>query len=380
MGNMLQRDANTFRNGGSVLNEYERVIEVGGALIVADDVDIEYGIVTRRIEAGDLAAVQELNHGGKFYGIAAGAITAGAGVYRAASGRVAGTGESMIGKAVTSASTAGDRIEYIFFAGGSGGTGGGSPSEPSVDVTGPTTVNPLVEDPAVALVSTALSADAMLPIASLGLLARTGTTSDPWVYANGTTSDLATFVPALYRGSGSWELLRYGRPYNFAAHGLGTGLALEEFWHLSDTGQLEIDGTNATFDSQPVQVQDDDHLLFRDPTAADIAGRKQDETEYLATSGNVDINFSSTPYDQISYELSGNIVIDSLTFGQPGFYYIVFRSDTAGTDRTIDVTAIQSLVVGVFPEDIGHPTDQTKGTAVCLIWNGTIAYAWRIKG
>ena len=108
----------TYTNGNTTLDPYLRVIEADSVLRLAGAEEIENGIVTRTVFPGDPAAVQYLHAQGRAGGwtmIAAGAISKGAPVYRAANGRVAATGTSKIGCAESAALAVGQtvRVRYM---------------------------------------------------------------------------------------------------------------------------------------------------------------------------------------------------------------------------------------------------------------------------
>lgn len=121
----------TYRNGGSTISPFLRVIEDAGFLRVASASELENGIVTRTTFPNELAGVQMLHaqaSGGNWSLVASGTITSGAVVYRAAGGTVSASGTSKIGVAKSSAGDG--QIVQVYYrdwpdAGEGGGGGGG---------------------------------------------------------------------------------------------------------------------------------------------------------------------------------------------------------------------------------------------------------------
>jgi len=116
----------------SDLEAYQRVFVVGHEMRAAGAADLENGVVSRNILAGESGAIELLMPGERVVMIAAGAISAEADVYRAANGRVAAAGSSKIGRSIGDAGAAGNLIEIVVEPAADGG-GGGGPSTDGFD-------------------------------------------------------------------------------------------------------------------------------------------------------------------------------------------------------------------------------------------------------
>lgn len=88
-------------------------VKTSGALVVAGAADVELGTMELECTAAGPATVRLRNSPGTCKMVASGAITLNAGVYAAASGKVAGTGTVLIGTAMESVTTDGDVIEVV---------------------------------------------------------------------------------------------------------------------------------------------------------------------------------------------------------------------------------------------------------------------------
>ncbi len=116
----------TYRNGATAIPPHRRVFEAGGLLRVASDIELENGIVDRTILPNDNAAVDGFSSGDIIVVEAAGPISVDAGVFRATSGRVAGSGTSRLGRAKTATLGSGETVRIVVepVAGGGGGGSG----------------------------------------------------------------------------------------------------------------------------------------------------------------------------------------------------------------------------------------------------------------
>ena len=103
----------TFTAGGAIA-QYERVKMSGTSVVQAGLTDVGIGIAQRAAASGELVAVKLWNSDGTFKMIAAGAVTAGAVVNTAASGKCddATTSTSLkLGYALEAAAASGDIFE-----------------------------------------------------------------------------------------------------------------------------------------------------------------------------------------------------------------------------------------------------------------------------
>jgi len=114
---MTQKVEGRYHGGftaGTAIAPGLRVKLSSGKLALAGVNDFELGVnVNRTFADGDPATVDLVTGEGTTPMVASGAISAGADVFAAASGKVAATGSLKIGRAITAASTDGDHIEVL---------------------------------------------------------------------------------------------------------------------------------------------------------------------------------------------------------------------------------------------------------------------------
>lgn len=115
-GQFLEGNHKTFTNGNTARTQYVRLVLTAGVLELAGATDKEIGIATRRIEADVAGDVLLTTANGTAPMVAAGAISAGANVYTAASGKindVQAAGAYYVGRALEAATADGDVIEVL---------------------------------------------------------------------------------------------------------------------------------------------------------------------------------------------------------------------------------------------------------------------------
>lgn len=104
----------TFPKGGTELGPYLRVYLSSGVLALAGATDDELGVMEQRALAADATGAVRLNGTNQTVRVvAASAITAGATIYRAASGKVDDSGTEVFGIALDAASGDGSVIEAL---------------------------------------------------------------------------------------------------------------------------------------------------------------------------------------------------------------------------------------------------------------------------
>lgn len=116
MSQMVEGNTKSFKVGASALARGTRVKLTAGLLVAAGLADRHVGIMTARGEISEHASVYLPNMAGTCQMIAADAITLGATVYSAASGKIsdsAGAGSFRIGTALEAASGDGSIIEVL---------------------------------------------------------------------------------------------------------------------------------------------------------------------------------------------------------------------------------------------------------------------------
>lgn len=117
MGQFFETNHRNYLNGGTALSAYLRVVETAGVLALAGATDREHGVTTRRIEASQFGSVHLRTANGTVCFTASAAITAGALVYGAASGKISATANAnLIGIALQAASGDGSVIEVLRLA------------------------------------------------------------------------------------------------------------------------------------------------------------------------------------------------------------------------------------------------------------------------
>lgn len=104
-----------FLNGGSAINKYLRVKLSSGTLTTAGITDREIGVLTDRAEASVHTNVLLRTAAGTTPMVASAAITAGALVYTAASGKIGNSASTayLVGIALEAATADGDIIEVL---------------------------------------------------------------------------------------------------------------------------------------------------------------------------------------------------------------------------------------------------------------------------
>jgi hypothetical protein len=120
MSGYIDGNTRTFTNGASAIARCIRVKLSSGVLAVAGIGDREIGTTVTRIEASVDGAVRLRSADGTAKFTASGAITSGASVYGAASGKISstqGVGAFLIGTALEAASDDGSIIEVLLCAG-----------------------------------------------------------------------------------------------------------------------------------------------------------------------------------------------------------------------------------------------------------------------
>ena len=108
----IEGNTKSFNCGGTI-GAKELVKMSTGNVVQNTDEGVPVGVAKYGGVANDVIAVRLWNAGGTIHCIAAGAITAGAAVYAAASGKIEAAGTAIIGYAMEAAGADGDIIEVL---------------------------------------------------------------------------------------------------------------------------------------------------------------------------------------------------------------------------------------------------------------------------
>ena len=113
MSQFNESNVKTFTNDSSAIGRYLRVKLSSGVLALAGASDTELGVTRSRIEASVPGGVHVRTAQGTVPMVAAGAISAGAEVFAAASGKIASSGSVSIGTTLEASTADGDIIEIL---------------------------------------------------------------------------------------------------------------------------------------------------------------------------------------------------------------------------------------------------------------------------
>lgn len=114
-GQYVETGRKGFVNGGTALNRYLRVKLSSGVLALAGITDREIGVLGERVEASKHGDVILSSASGTTPMVASAAISAGALVYTAASGKIGASASTayIVGTALEAATADGDVIEVL---------------------------------------------------------------------------------------------------------------------------------------------------------------------------------------------------------------------------------------------------------------------------
>ena len=109
----VQSDSPKSFYSGEALTAYKRVKLATRNAWLADAADYGVGVTQEQVAISKSVDVRMYDHGGSLKMTASGAISAGAKVYAAASGKIAATGTLQIGTALDAATANNDVIEVV---------------------------------------------------------------------------------------------------------------------------------------------------------------------------------------------------------------------------------------------------------------------------
>jgi len=114
MAGIVEANCKTFTAGGAIAQYLRVILGSGGTIAAASASEVETGVLEdAAFASGDIRQVRLRTANGTMRMVANGAITLGADVYAAASGKIASSGTVPCGTAMEAATTNGDVIEVL---------------------------------------------------------------------------------------------------------------------------------------------------------------------------------------------------------------------------------------------------------------------------